>query len=173
MGLGRIVLARPTSVRLTDEQSGAWMILAWDTGSSSVTITRVRRRPPSTGAPPIVSRNIVARESEWTGSNGHRGAASPRSGEVRRPTDRAYSCLLPGVGAGGMFCAHKRGEKIPAKSAQTAPSHCDHHMFTNCRVPTPRWKTEEMPDAFASPLSHKGPAEMARYTKTPLPATGR
>lgn len=45
----------------------------------------------------------------------------------------------------GMFFAHKRGERIPAKSAQTAPSHCDHHMFTNSRVPTPRWKREEMP----------------------------
>ncbi|CCQ46127.1 hypothetical protein ARTSIC4J27_2087 [Pseudarthrobacter siccitolerans] len=30
-----------------------------------------------------------------------------------------------------MFFADKQGEKIPAKSAQTAPSHCDHHMSTN------------------------------------------
>jgi hypothetical protein len=30
-----------------------------------------------------------------------------------------------------MFFAHKRGEKIPAKSAHTSPSRCDHHMLTN------------------------------------------
>lgn len=89
MGPVRIVLAHPTSGRLTDEQSGTLMIIAWNAGLSSVTTTRVRRRPPSTNAPPIVSRNVVARESEWTGSNGHRGAASSRSVEVRRPTDRA------------------------------------------------------------------------------------
>lgn len=85
MGPSRIVLAQPTSGRLIDQQSGAWMILARD--SSSVTITRVRRRPPSTGAPPIVSRNVVARGSDWMGSNGHCGAASSRSGEIRRPTE--------------------------------------------------------------------------------------
>ena len=42
----------------------------------------------------------------------------------------------PVVYVRGMFFALKRGDKIPAKSAQAAPSHCDHHMFTNCRVPT-------------------------------------
>ena len=34
------------------------------------------------------------------------------------------------------WCIHIRGEKVPAKSAQTALSHCDHHMVTNCRAPT-------------------------------------
>jgi hypothetical protein len=73
-----------------------------------------------------------------------------------------YKDIDPRVYVRGMSCAHKRGEKIPAKSAQTGPSNCDHHMFTNCRVPVPWWKREETPDALASPLSRKGsPTGMA------------
>ena len=51
---------------------------------------------------------------------------------------RAYMVkdIDPGVPAAVCWCAQFRGEKIPAKSAQTALSHCDHHMFTNYRAPT-------------------------------------
>jgi hypothetical protein len=47
--------------------------------------------------------------------------------------------IPPEVYVRGMFCAHKRGEKIPAKSAQTCPSHCNYHMLSNCRSPALRW----------------------------------
>jgi hypothetical protein len=39
--------------------------------------------------------NAVARESEWTDSNGHRSVVW--IGRNSRPTERASFCLLPGV----------------------------------------------------------------------------
>ena len=88
MGPDRIVLAQPTSVRLTDEQSGTWMIIAWDAGSSSVTITRVRRRPPSTSAPPIVSRML---------SLGSPSGQTRMVTAARRRHDRAKFAAPPNV----------------------------------------------------------------------------
>jgi hypothetical protein len=88
----------------------------------------------------------------------------------REPIPRSPRGILPGVFARGMNAAHTRGNKIPAKSAQTAPSHCDHHMFTNSRVPTPRWKREEIPDALASPRSCKGAGRRWPGLPTPVSA---
>jgi hypothetical protein len=73
------------------------MIIAWDAGLSSATITRVPQRPPSANVPPIVSRNVVTRESEWTDSNGHRSVIA-----IGRSSPPHRSCIvLPAPGGAG------------------------------------------------------------------------
>ena len=64
------------------------MIIAWDAGSSSVTITRVRRRPPPTGAPPTVSRML---------SPGNPRGQTRMVTAARRRRDRAKFAVLPNV----------------------------------------------------------------------------
>jgi hypothetical protein len=80
---GRILLARLTSVRLMDEQTGAWLVHSWNAGSSSDTTDGFRRRLPSTGAPPIDSE-ICRPEVQAGRLNVHHGATAARSIEIRR-----------------------------------------------------------------------------------------
>lgn len=94
------------------------MIIGWDAGLSSATISRVRRRPPSANVPPIVSRNVVARESEWTDSNCHRSVIA-----IGRSSPPHRSCIVlpaPGGVCISLVMRSKKSAKRACKDTSIA-----------------------------------------------------